>query len=176
MNIIFLSGNSKSNQEWIERVKDRFTDMFEKSYVQQYKHWETGEELINLDHELKVVEEKAKEIEPYVIFAKSMGTILTVRGVAEGRLDPKACIFCGVPLGFARNNGYPIDQWCGKYVTPTLFIQNSQDPAASFKEISEYLEDKKIGEKKLIELPGDTHSYEDLEELRKLAEEFLSHR
>ena len=55
MNLLLLAGNSQSNKEWIEQVRDTLTPHFLKTYIHYYKHWKTGDELIDLNYELEEV-------------------------------------------------------------------------------------------------------------------------
>ena|SRR5579862_5552148 len=93
MNLLLLAGYSKHNQPWIHGVEDGFKNLFGTTIVHEYKHWETGEDFIDLEAELERVGRSSLAIQPYCIFAKSVGTVLTIKGIHQKMLHPRACLF-----------------------------------------------------------------------------------
>ena len=43
-------------------VCEKVSDLFEQAYVQEYKHWETGDPLIDLDHEIEILEKETSRM------------------------------------------------------------------------------------------------------------------
>lgn len=165
------------NKSWVFEVEAKLGDLFERTYIHVYKHWTDNKPLINLDFELSKLGEVLKEFEDYTIFAKSAGTLLTLRGVHEGVLAPDKCIFVGLPVPWGVQNKFDCNTWLQNYSISTLFIQKSLDPASSFEDVKALLLDKEVANCDLRELPGDTHDYEDLNLLRELVEQFMqSHK
>lgn len=173
MKLILLGGNSLKNKEWIYRVSSVLEPLFEEIKVQDYKHWESGEEIINLEGELRVLEETTKNFEEYIVFAKSAGVVLTLKGVHEKKINPKKCVFVGTPILWSRENIFEIDLWLEDYSIPTLFIQQAGDPAYAYKDLAELLKDKRVKNYKIIKLEGTSHDYEDLEVLKKEMSKFI---
>jgi len=174
MNLILLSGNSLRNREWIGRVEKTLEPLFEDTYVQQYEHWKTGDEIIDLDYELGGLEERARDFGEYMIFAKSVGIALTLRGVYEGKTYPVKCVFTGTPVEWSREHNFDIDKWMENYSVPSIFIQNENDPAYSFENLKKFLKEKNVQNYKLLKTDGNTHDYEDLEFLGKETAAFLA--
>lgn len=173
MQLILLPGNSKSNKDWIKQVKDSLNDLFDSIKIHYYQHWKTGESIIDLDYELQVLAYKAKGLDNYIIFAKSAGALLALKGVYEKKLRPCKCIFVGTPILWAKHYNFDVDLWLENYSLPGLFIQKSNDPAMSFKDLKKYLAQRKVKNHEIIEIPGNTHNYEDLQKIKLLVEKFV---
>lgn len=171
MNLLALGGESLRNQEWIHQVGEEFKPLFDRVVVQDYAHWASGAPGIDVDRELDVAAQTAHDLGDYVIFAKSAGSVLSLKGIAEGRLRPRACLFAGLPLGMIRvlETG---DWW--KFSMPVALVQNTGDPVSPYREVEAYLRERlPAGSYKLVELPGDTHHYGDLSKLESLTTELL---
>lgn len=173
MKLVLLPGNNKSNKEWIEKVESELKDLFSSTSIQYYQHWKDDKPLIDFDLEANKLVENNKEAD-IVIFAKSAGTLLTLKSIKNNLIIPKKCIFAGVPINWARENNFDAELWLEEYNIPTLFIQNTNDPVFSFKELKELLAEKKLKNYKIIELPGNSHDYKDLNKLRELIVSFLN--
>lgn len=165
MDLIIFPGNSVSNREWAEEVAREVKGTFETIRVVYYQHWETGEKTIDFDIEDKNLIKITQGLGEYVIFAKSAGTILSLRGITEGILKPVKNVFCGFPLKFGRSLNQNVDEWLPKLRIPTVVIQNTEDPVMTYKEMSEYMEsvNQKI---RTVETGGNTHDYEDYEVIK----------
>lgn len=173
MHLFLLGGTAKSNEKWIKDVEKTLSDLFESTSIQNYKHWQEDTELIDLDFEVKTLAESTHKLTTdYAIFAKSAGTLVTVKAVTDGRIKPKFCIFTGVPISWAHANNFDIDAWITNYDIKTLIIQNSHDPAYSFVEIEKYIKEKGLTNIELFETPGDVHHYPNLEQLHELIAKF----
>ena len=167
MDILMLAGNSLNNKVWIEQVAEYLKPYCGEIRIQNYKHWETGEKMIDLDYEFGELSKTVQGMNEYVIFAKSAGTILASKGIAAGVLNPTSSLFCGFALGMAKSANYPIEEWLQKFKTPTTFIQNTHDPVLGFHDLELFLELLKFP-KKTIETPGETHDYMDFDLIKSL--------
>lgn len=168
MNALFLSGESLYNKAWIEQVKNELSPSFDKILLHNYRHWETSGQ-IDFEYELpRVIEEVDDHLAPYIIFAKSAGSVLSMLGVARGALDPEYCIFVGVPLPLAKRTDDALATWARNYHKSSLFIQNDHDPLTSADELSRYLQNIDMPNYELVVLPGDSHNYSDMTKLREL--------
>lgn len=178
MNLILLPGNSSKNREWIDSVESVFSPKFDQVYTQYYDHWFGAEEnnedaLIDINIETDKVAVHAEKLNPYVIFAKSAGTLIALKGIFDGVLQPDVCVFVGFPLKWSVSQQFEIDQWLMHYSIPTLFIQNDQDPAVSGDELGAYLYTQDVQRFHLETLDGDTHEYQDVDKLLSLTEQFV---
>ncbi len=176
MTIFLLAGNSISNKDWIEAVAAKLSPELQ-TEILYYDHWQSGEELINLDLELEKLVAMTNGVEEYAIFAKSAGALLALKGVEEGKLKPIKCIFAGTAVGWGKARGLPVDQWLGgekNSTPPTLFIQKEDDPAIGTADLEQLLTQLGRENYKLKIIPGSDHSYDDLDLLKKEIEDYLT--
>lgn len=168
MKLIILPGNGQANKEWADDAGQAFLDIFKDQYKQYYSHWDTGEEIINLDVELKKLKDNIGNEKEYIVFAKSAGSLLSIYGVFMGEIKPKRCIFVGLPIGWAKDNNFSLEIWLEKFDIPTIIIQNSNDPYTSFMEVQEII--LKLGKKNIevIEISGNDHKYDDFKLIKKI--------
>lgn len=173
MNLIILPGNSKEyNEDWLNDWATELENMFDSVTKHVFEHWKTGGEMIDYDVEVKKLVEETKNIgEEYVIFAKSAGTITTVKAVTEEKISPQKCVFTGSPWShLAKDIGG--EKNISKYKIPTLFIQQTDDMFYKYAELEKLLEDHELGEYELVEIPGSNHAY-DNEEIKQMISDFI---
>jgi len=173
MFIVYLAGNSRENKDWIEKIKKEFGD-FSDGEILYYKHWSERKSFIDLEEEEKRLLELIKGKEDYFIFAKSVGTILALKSVYEGRIDPKKMILCGHPYELAKKLNLPIDDYLRELKISTLFIQNEKDPLFSYKELEGVLLKNSPRDYKIIKIAeNSTHDYEEYEKLKREVRSFI---
>jgi len=175
MHIIYLPGGSLRNKNWIGEVKDQF-DVFSSGQILYYDHWKTGEKMIDWEKETRKLAELIKNRDDYFVFAKSIGTILSLKTINRGIFNPKKAIFCGLPYYLTKKDEISINLGLilSKPVTPTIFIQNEFDPVYGHRKLEQVLEKNKPTNYRLIKNPSNnTHDYEDYEQLIGLAKEFF---
>ncbi len=171
MKLIVLGGNSSGNKEWVESVKDKLSDLFDEGAVHYYEHWASGKDA-DWNLEADRLGKSAHGID-CVIFAKSAGIAVSLMAIYNKRINPKKCIFVGMPLDSAERQGKKLSVYFSSYRIPTLFIQQTEDPYARFDEVRKFLEKNKLANYQLKEIHGSGHDYSDLEEIRGLVKEFL---
>ena len=167
MNALLLPGNSSRHSAWAEDLKKAVHPHFDAVKAQHYRHWQTGEEWADVDYEIETAKESADTLEPYVIIGKSIGTVIAVKGTAEGLLQPKKLVLLGVPIqGGAKKDIFL--EWLKRLNIPIYIIQNANDPLGSFADVKAAFET--AGQHvRFIELPGDTHDYLDFERIATTA-------
>lgn len=174
MDLILLPGKNSSNAGWIGQVENALKPSFNQTQVQYYKHWEHEEGgLINMEEELHYLTEIADRFSDYCVFAKSAGVILALQAMATHKIKPKKCFFVGSAFLWALTNQLPLEQWLANYSTPTLFIQQTLDPAMYSDELKKFLDLMNVNNYELKEIPGKSHQYGDVEELSKLVKDFV---
>lgn len=171
MKLLLLAGNSLHNKEWIEEVERTLAPHFNQTLVHYYRHWSTGDELIDLEYELERLTTSLGDLADWVVFAKSAGTILIIRGCYEKKIKPIKCVFAGTAIGWAEARGLSVHEWLRNYSIPTLFIQKTLDPAISYRDLEQLLSG--VANAVAKEIPGDNHSYEDLSVLENEITRFL---
>lgn len=174
MNAVFLSGNSLKNRDFIESLKRELEDLFEFSQVQYYKHWQTGDSLIDLENEVTALTVLTSDINNYAIVAKSVGVLVTLNALNRKLINPVKCIFLGTPVDWARKQGFGVDTLLSYYSLPTLFIQNKKDPMFSSGDLNQLLEKSECKNYRFIELNGDTHEYTNYAVLKFAIDSFLN--
>lgn len=173
MNLILLGGNSIDNKKWIKEVEQHLRPLFETTRIVYYEHWETGGLMINLDKEEEKLIETVRGLDKYMIFAKSAGSLVTIKAIYENKILPEKCIFVGLPLKWAKKNNFNIDLWLKNYSVPTVIIQNTDDPLASSQEVQSFLKQENTINIGLKEFPGNTHDYNKLDLIYSLTEDLL---
>lgn len=167
MNLLLLAGNSNRNRAWIHGTEQGLASSFKQTFVQDYEHWQSGEDIIDLDLELNKASSLIPNDEQYLIFAKSAGSIIAIQGISEGRLTPKACLFVGLPLRFIEKLYLPVNEWLRGIHIPIIIMQNDNDPVGSFDEVSNYL--RGLSENITILISsGETHDYDDVTQINEL--------
>ncbi len=173
MEAILLGGESLKNRAWIEQVDGAIKALFSRTKILYYDHWQTGGDPVNVEGEYPKLATIVQDLNDYLIFAKSAGGWVTGKASSEGLISPTKCIFIGTALYGAKRLGYPLGNWYKTLICPKLFIQKSSDPACSFNDLKGFLEESELENYQLVEIPGDTHHYEDLEKIRSLVQSFL---
>ncbi len=174
MQIILLPGNNpEENKDWIEELDLALQGDFDDTCTQYYRHWSDVTKKFDIDYELELLVDSAQVMDEYVIFAKSVGALLALKGIGEGKLEPKKNIFVGTSMYWADNADYELDNWLDALTMPTLFIQKTGDPAISFEKLKKRVEDSGAKDPKFIELPGDDHHYSNVQQLRTFILDFV---
>ncbi len=174
MNLILLPGNSKRNKTWIENVDARLQKYFKTTYRQNYSHWDKGEPEIDLSFELEKLSQNASNLKPYVVFAKSVGVILALKAIYENKMVVSWCLFAGIPLELVKNENIDLKKWLNAISCPIYIIQNDSDPAGTYKDVKSYISDIDSPSINLIETPGETHNYDDIDLFERLVKGILS--
>lgn len=144
---------------------------FETTYCHDYAHWENDEPEINLDLEIERLGAATRNLSPYMIFAKSAGSILASKAIAEGVLHPAACLFVGFPLAMVEKYNLPLKNWLQKADCSTTLLQHEADPLGSYQDIKKYLATTKLENFSIHELPGNTHDYLEFQKIKDTLEE-----
>ena len=174
MKLILLPGNNAGNESWIRQVRDSLQDKFDGSYLQGYDHWSSGKPVIDLDAELQKLASADVMKDSYAVFGKSAGVVLALKGISEGKIHPRKCIFVGTPVYWCKQNSFPLSDWLEGYSVPTLFVQKTRDPAATFEFLKGYLAKRNVQKHTMVEMPGDDHDYAEIDELKRIITEYIS--
>ena len=174
MNLILLPGNSRENRTWIDLVEHQLGPSFSHTAVHYYDHWWTDESdaELDFDSELLKLAGTVQEFDKYVIFAKSAGVLLAMRGIFEGILEPSVCFFVGTAVNWGLSKGLDINTWFANYDVPTLFIQKEQDPAIPYTELVSFLDSNNVTGYHAVSIAGNDHSYSDVDLLCQHIQEF----
>lgn len=97
MKLLLLPGNSKYNKSLIEEVHGAVQHLFHDAKNLYYSHWEHEEE-IDIDPEITRLKAMVEVEEEYVVFAKSAGSLATLKAIHTKVFTPKKIIIAGFPL------------------------------------------------------------------------------
>lgn len=176
--LILLPGSSARNKVWLEEVAEHFGGLFDAVYPQPYSHW--GTEGTEVDPELELGK-LSRALSPddsntqYYLFARSIGTILSLKAVHEGILLPQRCVFFGTPLNLIADRPELIGGWgtVGTFPVLTLAFHNRHDPVASYDFLASKLTETGNATIEVVPLEGDHHSYSAFSEYEGRIREFL---
>lgn len=178
--IILLPGNSPLNKEWIYEIDTLLKSKGVETFVLEYAHWETGENMINFNDELSRL--KAALPEGFMkasVIAKSAGVVLTGQAIKTGLLVPKSCIFIGTPVTWTKKIKITPTSWIKGHSIPTLFVSKPLDPAYHFNKMLPFLEENAVGNYETWRYyskgePEDNHHYANVPLLVEKALAFIA--
>ena len=173
MELILLPGNNKGTKAWAQEIKRQVRDLFDIVEIQSYNHWKTGGDIIDLDYELRMLYQYLNGRKDYILFGKSAGVLLALKGIYEKKLSPDRCMFLGLPFNWAIENGFPIEKWLKNFKTKALFVQKTSDPAMGYQDLKDLLKEKKASDYELIEVEGNDHDYKDICQIKELMAKLL---
>jgi len=175
--LIVLSGNSARNQAWGEAAAEHFGDWFSEVYMQYYDHWQTGEPNINFATELNTLKEVVAKDDvetEYIIFTKSIGSILTLLATDQKIINPNKCVLFGMPLDFALTNTFKEDlKPLSGFSVPAIAFHNRFDPVANYEVAKSALE-RYLPNVRLITRQGDNHNYDEFSDMEFEIKNFLN--
>lgn len=163
MRILYLPGNTANHKEWVDKLaKD--TDISLEKDILHYKHWETGDQIINFDTELERLRDLVKDDE-YIVVGKSAGCALGLMAYKQKIVNAKRFIFLGFPYLWLEKLGIDPKELLSNIDKPVLFLQKPHDPVIGLCDLKErivdmnnlftFLEYKREGE------ADDNHGYDD---------------
>lgn len=175
MHLIILPGNSKQfNEVWLDESAEQYGELFESVTKHVFHHWENNTENISVSNEVEKLAEEANKLEgEYMIFAKSAGTVVTTKAIAEGKINPVKCVFVGAPWdSFAQEQGN-FDEWVKSLTMPLIFIQQTNDMFFKHAQLEELLEKYQLPDYELIEIEGENHAYDNYDFIKNLLSDFI---
>jgi len=169
--LLILGGGSSRNIEWGESCKEQFGELFHEVHFMHYDSWESGEENIDFRRELEKLKDLASEMSEgeLYIFAKSIGTILTLKAVVGDIINPVKCVFFGMPFSVYEGD---LSELSG-FNVPSIAFHNMQDPLAIYSDTKRELETH-FSIITLISKEGDTHKYNNFEDFTDEINGFLA--
>ncbi|HSW80750.1 MAG TPA: alpha/beta family hydrolase [Candidatus Saccharimonadales bacterium] len=173
MNLLLFAGAGRQSEAWLQRVDASLAHQYEKTYRHSYAHWESGAPDIDLDLEIGRLAAITENVSPFMIFAKSAGTMLVSRATALGILRPEACLFTGIPLIMIRDQQLPANRWLQATEFPMTILQHTDDPYGSYEEVKQYIAGTARTNAEVHEIPGDTHDYLEFDLIKSYAASLL---
>jgi hypothetical protein len=172
MDLLILPGYKADILSWALDMQRRLAGHFDAAYVHQYKHWETGDEEFAWDYELDQIAAHLEGVDDFGILALSIGTMLALKGVHERGWQPRFCVFMGTSVAPPEDPQYDLDLFAREYAAPTLFVQQTNDPAGSFADLKALFAGHPCAQ--FVETEGDDHWYADEEDCDLVEEHLLA--
>jgi len=138
MKIFLLSGQSILNEEWIEEVEGEFRKEFQDTTVLYYDHWSSGSKNIDLKKESSKLIEMINGCKgEYLVFAKSIGTIVFYNIVEKLVRKPNAVLIVGVPYDLASKMGFDMKKLKGQVDFKINVYQKKLDPFGNLEKVKD---------------------------------------
>lgn len=169
--LLIFPGNSLRNREWLYAAGEYYVEKqwADEMYLHEYDHWQSEEPEIDMEAELEKLAAVVSLHEAgtqYLVFAKSIGSLLTLLAVQRGIIAPEKCVFFGMPLELASEALFK-DDWTPleMFQVPAIAFHNDEDPI-SYPFTKAALAEH-APEIKLITRQGDNHNYTEFPEFDK---------
>lgn len=170
MRIILLSGQNISNKEWIENVEKKFQEKFTNTKISYYDHWEKRKEKADIELETKkFLDIVNSSDEEYILFAKSIGSIIFFNSLKDLVKKPKGVLIVGMAYNLGKKLNYDFTD-LEKYTSyPVNVYQKEFDPAGSYTEVMNISGDNVVVNKyECIGEENNNHRYENYDYLLEL--------
>ena len=174
MNGLYLPGNNPSNKEWIKELEQRTAEgLFDDTVVANWKHWENGGQMIDLEAEVGRINSDTKDMSgPFAIIAKSVGHLVALELIEREIISPETMVIIGSFFNEHTRNEFDIPARMAGFSIPTRYIQAEKDPALYADELRSFL-GLQTADGTLVEIPGDDHDYPDIAKVAELTREHL---
>ncbi len=175
MKIFLLSGKSIWNKEWIEEVNKEFEKEFLNTEIIYYTHWNLDRKEIDLNLETKKLVEKINySDEEYLVFAKSIGTIVFFNAIDKIRRKPLGVLMIGVPRELGLSMGVDFKDLRDKVDYRIDIYQKELDPFANLNTLIDVSGDSVCVYKyECIGEENDNHHYSNMKYLLELIKRLL---
>lgn len=170
MKILLLAGQGINNKTWIEEVRDTFKTVYDDCEIMYYDHWESGEPKADVDKESEKLINIVNGINgEYMIFAKSIGSVIYLNSIGRLSKQPVKVVLVGVPYNLATEKGYDFNTLKALVDYPVSIWQKESDPYAGFNELSGIAGGSVSVNKYEVEgEPSDDHHYASMEKLLEI--------
>lgn len=159
MTILLLGGNHPNHKAWLRQCAAALEQAGHTVALHDYDHWRTGAPDTDIELELERLRATTRRLTDYTIMAKSVGTVIAARGVAQGILRPTQCLFLGVPLDGVAGQTPGFAAELGMLPSVTI-VQNQFDPFGSAEVIKAFT--AQMPNIRLLSVPDvATHDYHD---------------
>lgn len=164
MHSLYLPGNNPSNREVAFELAQNMPG-FESSTVIEYPHWNSSDPsggIVDLNETSKsLVDVFGGADKDFMVIAKSIGVNLCLHTqFSDQSFNPSQAVFIGAAINEEVRKHNPVAEWLEGYDTPSLWLQNANDPVFPAEDLREYLSDIGLQEAEIVSLDGDSHEYE----------------
>lgn len=176
MKIFLLPGQSIYNKEWIEEVEREFKNITFDTEVLYYEHWSLGEKDTNIALETeKLVKLVNSYTDDYIVFTKSIGSLVFLNSFKVLKRKPKAVLMLGFPYYLSKELDFDLRDLFSKFDFKVSIYQKEEDTAGKYEDIKPFSNEYVTVEKYVgAGEPNDNHSYVNLEYISKLLKSLIS--
>lgn len=170
MRIILLSGQNISNKEWIENVEKKFQEKFFNTQISYYTHWEKEEKEADIELETKkFLDIVNSSDEEYILFAKSIGSIIFLNSLKDLEKKPKGVLIVGMAYNLGKKLNYDFTD-LEKYTSyPVNVYQKEFDPAGFYDKVRNVSGGNvTVNKYECVGEENDNHRYENYDYLLEL--------
>jgi hypothetical protein len=174
--LLVLAGNSVKNRAWGEACAEYFRGDFDMTFFLEYDHWNTEAQKIDLAVEIQKIKETVEgtgETDDWYVFAKSIGSVLTLKAIEQGVIAPEKCVFFGMSLNVAAAEQGEDWSYLSEFSQPALAFHNDADPVAEYDFVVEKLR-AFAPAITLRTVEGNTHDYTDFASYAEEVRHFLA--
>lgn len=138
MKTLLLPGFSTHNKEWAEKMKVALEPHMDIE-IFYWPHWESG--YVDDAWIEKQAEKLLSHEGPYMVLAKSVGTLVAVTALMKNKHSVSKILLCGVPLaGMSDTDRKKYQVLAEIDPNKVLIVQNKGDHLASHREVSEFFD------------------------------------
>jgi hypothetical protein len=168
MRILGLPGNHPSTYAWMADLVRCLETPNSFSYIQRYACWHERESDLDLHREAAA----ARSLQPDLVIAKSIGTLVALEAFSAHRAKP-CFVFLGTPLKCCSNDQLAVLR---DFVdaADVLLIQQAKDRTGHALELRSMLPATR--HQSVKEIPGSDHRYSDTPLLKSLIEDWWGRR
>ena len=175
MRVILLPGQHISNKEWIENVEKKFQEKFTNTKISYYDHWEKGEERTDIELETKkFLDIVNSSDEEYILFAKSIGSIIFFNSLKDLVKKPKGVLIVGIAYNLAKELNYDFTNLKEYISYPVNIYQKEFDPAGYYADIMSIDGGNiTVNQYECVGEENNNHSYENYDYLLELLDNLV---
>jgi len=155
MELLGLPGRNPETEAWMAGLLDALG--LGAGETVHYRHWDDGGE-----PDVTGEAQRLAGLEPELVIAKSMGTLVAATAHAMHDFRPRAAVLIGSPIGHLPKEVLMVYMELGN-VVPTLFIQQEEDFTAPFAAVEALAGRCRLSE--AVAVPGSDHVYADVDAL-----------
>lgn len=172
MRVLILGGNGVGNRLWVEGLSNELNEEGLEFVSVSYRHWEKDLPMIDLKVESEAVSRHVTSGD-FIFVSKSAGILVALQAIRDYGVKSIKNIFIGTPIDWAKSNDIDLSELLMSVNSPTLFVQQSNDPFGSPQILRKLLDTTGLLKSEIVEVEGNDHSYTDFKALKKIINNFL---
>ncbi|WP_318423674.1 alpha/beta family hydrolase [Photobacterium leiognathi] len=159
MNILAIPGKMPATEPWLKQIIDNLDWSDQAVTLHKFSAWDNNQEF-DIKTEIELLPNRHYD----TLITKSIGTLIALR--AQPNITWDRLIFIGVALSLYDDDDRKRLSALTQTATPTLVIQETNDPFGSFNEINTLLGNS--DNVTCIEVAGEHHQYKDTHQVAQI--------